>query len=189
MRNFEYTVIRSDRRTLGLQIRPDGTVLVRAPRFASVASVRRFVDEHAEWVEKHLKKINAVSDGNSFKDGKLKEEELKALAERAKQIIPQRVAYYAPIIGVSYGRITIRNQKTRWGSCSSAGNLNFNCLLMLTPDEVIDSVVVHELCHRKYMDHSADFYHEVLKAFPDYRKWNHWLKENGTALMAKNCRN
>ena len=189
MRNFEYTVIRSDRRTLGLQIRPDGTVIVRAPRFASVASVRRFVDEHADWVEKHLKKINAASDGNSFGSGKLTEEELKALAERAKQTIPQRVAYYASIIGVSYGRITIRNQTTRWGSCSSAGNLNFNCLLMLTPDEVIDSVVVHELCHRKYMNHSADFYNEVLKAFPDYKIWNRWLKENGAALMAKNCGN
>ncbi|MBQ6684544.1 MAG: M48 family metallopeptidase, partial [Firmicutes bacterium] len=90
-----------------------------------------------------------------------------------------RVAHYAPLVGVDYGRITIRNQKTRWGSCSSQGNLNFNCLLMLFPDEVIDSVVVHELCHRKHMNHSAKFYKEVERVFPEYRKWHQWLNENG----------
>ena len=99
--------------------------------------------------------------------------------------IPERVAYYAPIAGVSYGRITIRNQKSRWGSCSAKGNLNFNCLLMLTPPEVIDSVVVHELCHRKEMNHSRRFYDEVLRVYPDYHIWNKWLKENGAAIMRR----
>ncbi|MBR4241372.1 MAG: M48 family metallopeptidase, partial [Eubacterium sp.] len=72
---------------------------------------------------------------------------------------------------------------TKWGSCSSKGNLNFNCLLMLTPPEVIDSVVVHELCHRKEMNHSKRFYDEVLRVYPDYKKWNKWLKDNGSAIM------
>ena len=72
-----------------------------------------------------------------------------------------------------------------WGSCTAKGNLNFNCLLMLTPPEVLDSIVVHELCHRKHMNHSAEFYAEVLRVYPDYRKWEKWLKENGKRLIAQ----
>ena len=112
-------------------------------------------------------------------------EDIRSLAEQAMKMIPERVAYYAPRIGVTYGRITIRNQKTRWGSCSAKGNLNFNCLLMLAPPEVVDSVVVHELCHRKEMNHSKKFYEEVLKVFPDYWKWHRWLKDHGAALMKR----
>ena len=111
--------------------------------------------------------------------------EIKALAERAGKVIPERAAYYAPLVGVTYGRITIRCQKTRWGSCSSKGNLNFNCLLMLAPPEVLDSVVVHELCHRLEMNHSKRFYENVLRVFPEYRKWHGWLKEHGAELMRR----
>ena len=82
-------------------------------------------------------------------------------------------------MGVDYGRITIRNQKTRWGSCSAKGNLNFNCLLMLMPTEVIDYVVVHELCHLKEMNHSNAFWREVKQVLPDYRKQVKWLKDEG----------
>ena len=99
--------------------------------------------------------------------------------------IPERAALLAKRIGVEYNRITIRCQKTRWGSCSSKGNLSFNCLLMLTPPEVIDSVIVHELCHLKYMDHSEKFYAEVQKYCPDYRRCNSWLKKNGKVLMMR----
>ena len=87
----------------------------------------------------------------------------KKLASKALDYIPGRVKYYADIIGVTYGKITIRNQKTRWGSCSSKGNLNFNCLLMLMPPEVIDYVVVHELCHRKQMNHSKAFWRKYFQ--------------------------
>jgi predicted metal-dependent hydrolase len=112
-------------------------------------------------------------------------EELQALADKACKIIPDKVRHYANLVGVDYGRITIRNQKTRWGSCSSKGNLNFNCLLMLFPDEVIDSVVVHELCHRKHMNHSAEFYAEVERVCPEYRRCQKWLKENGGLYMGR----
>ena len=88
---------------------------------------------------------------------KLTREKVIALAEEALKVIPERVEYFAKVIGVTYGKITVRNQKTRWGSCSSKGNLNFNCLLMLAPPEVLDYVVVHELCHRKQMNHSKAF--------------------------------
>ena len=115
---------------------------------------------------------------------KLTMDEIRQLADTALEVIPERVKYFAPLVGVTYGRITIRNQRSKWGSCSSKGNLNFNCLLMLAPPEVIDSVVVHELCHRKEMNHSDRFYAEVLRVFPDYHKWDKWLKDNGSILMS-----
>ena len=112
--------------------------------------------------------------------------ELLALAERARRVIPGRVRYYAERLGVSYGRITIRHQKTRWGSCSSSGNLNFNCLLMLAPPEVLDAVVAHELCHRREMNHSKRFYELLYSVCPEYRKWNGWLKKNGPIIQKRN---
>jgi len=86
---------------------------------------------------------------------------------------------------VTYGRITIRNQKTRWGSCSSKGNLNFNCLLMLAPPEVLDYVVVHELCHRMEMNHSKRFWSLVETVLPDYREQEKWLKGEGAVLLRR----
>ena len=99
------------------------------------------------------------------------------MTEEARIVIPERVKYFAKIIGVTYGQITIRHQKTRWGSCSSSGNLNFNCMLMATSPELIDYVVVHELCHRKQMNHSPLFWKEVEEILPDYRNLRSRLRE------------
>lgn len=181
---MEYQIIRSDRKSLGLEVRPDGQVVVRAPRRLGKAEIQKFVTEHESWIRKHLEKVRERQKSRQ-KTKKLSMEEIQSLADQALKVIPERVAYYAPKVGVDYGRITIRNQRSRWGSCSSKGNLNFNCLLMLTPPEVIDSVVVHELCHRKEMNHSDRFYAEVLRVFPDYRKWNQWLKEHGGELIGR----
>ena len=181
---MEYQIIRSDRKSLGLEVRPDGQVVVRAPRRLGKAEIQKFVTEHESWIRKHLEKVRERQKSRQ-ETKKLSMEEIQSLADQALKVIPERVAYYAPKVGVDYGRITIRNQRSRWGSCSSKGNLNFNCLLMLTPPEVIDSVVVHELCHRKEMNHSARFYAEVLRVFPDYRKWNQWLKEHGGELIVR----
>lgn len=179
---MEYGIIRSDRKTLAAEIR-HGKLTVRAPLRASDEDVARFVREHRRWIEKHLARSLAAE--RAADTQRLTVEELRALAEEARRVIPQRAAYYAPLIGVTYCRITIRSQRSRWGSCSRKGNLNFNCLLMLAPPEVLDSVVVHELCHRKEMNHSARFYAEVLRVFPDYRAKYGWLKENGGELMAR----
>ena len=182
-KDIEYTMIRSYRKTIGLEVKPDGQVIVRAPRRLSESEIRGFVQKHRAWILKHQKMVNErVEKRREIR--KLTKQEIQKLADQAVEVIPKRVAYYAPKVGVTYGRITIRNQKTRWGSCSSKGNLNFNCLLMLTPPEVIDSVVVHELCHRKEMNHSKQFYQEVLRVYPDYWKWNRWLKENGSFLLS-----
>ena len=181
--SMEYQIIRSNRKSFSIQIR--GTdLIVRAPLRATDEQVQAVVLQHKGWIEAHMAEARQKSmDAASIE--KLSTEELHALADQAMQVIPQRVEYYAQKIGVTYGRIMIRNQRTRWGSCSSKGNLNFNCLLMLAPPEVLDSVVVHELCHRKEMNHSDRFYAEVLRLFPDYRKWNQWLKDHGSELMAR----
>lgn len=182
MTEYEYSVIRSSRKTLAVEIRNDGTLLVRAPMRTADRDIRRFLVQHADWIDKHMRTAQARMQAGAGQPP-LTEQELRALCDRALKVIPERVAYYAPLVGVTYGRITIRNQRTKWGSCTSAGNLNFNCLLMLAPPEVLDSVVVHELCHRLEMNHSPRFYEQVRRVFPEYDRWNRWLKENGPALM------
>ena len=177
-------IIRSNRKTFALQIKPREGLIVRVPLRATQEQVEKFINDNKDWIEKHLKAMEERQKELSSVD-KLTIDEIRALADEELKVIPERVKHYAPLLGVRYGRITIRNQRSRWGSCSGRKNLNFNCLLMLTPPEVIDSVVVHELAHLKEMNHSERFYAEVLRVFPDYWKWQDWLKENGKAIMAR----
>ena len=179
---MDFDLVRSDRKTLSAEIR-NARLLIRAPRNASRDEITRFIMQNRQWIEKHLAKAAAAE---KEKEGirKLPPEEIRALAEKARELIPERVAFFAGKIGVTYGKITIRLQRTRWGSCSAQGNLNFNCLLMLTPPEVLDSVIVHELCHRKEMNHSRKFYAEIARVMPDYPECRKWLKENGRRILA-----
>ena len=181
--DLRITIIRSDRKTLSVQIK-NGELIARAPLRMKEKDIYAFIDSKKAWIEKHLASSEEVKKAL----GEIQpftEEELKELTEEAKLIIPKRVEHYAPLIGVTYNRITIRSQRTRWGSCSSKGNLNFNCLLVLFPPEVIDSIVVHELCHRKHMNHSPQFYAEIDKVFPEYKKWHKWLNDNGRLYMER----
>ena len=113
-------------------------MLVRAPLQASISQIESLLADKADWIKNAQAKIAAAPPPPV--ENPLSMEEIRALAEKALAYIPERVRYYAPMVGVTFGRITIRNQKSRWGSCSAKGNFNFNCLLMLTPPEVIDSV-------------------------------------------------
>jgi len=181
---LKYTIIRSDRKSVAVEIKPDGQIVVRAPKRMKIQDIQAFVRSREAWIRKHLEEVQ--SDQEKMKTiRKLSMEEIRALADQALKVIPERVKYYAPLVGVTYGNITIRNQRTRWGSCSSRGNLNFNCLLMLAPPEVLDSVVVHELCHRKEMNHSKKFYAEVYRVYPEYDRCHKWLKEHGRELMGR----
>ena len=177
MADLTYRLVRSSRKTLAIQILPDGEVVVRAPMGMPAADIDRFVAQKRSWIEKHLPKAQPQP--------KFTDEQLRELAERARTDLPERVRHFAPLVGVTYGNITIRNQRTRWGSCSGRGNLNFNCLLMLVPDSVRDYVVVHELCHRKEMNHSARFWAEVERVLPDYRKHLDWMREHGQAIIGR----
>ena len=177
MEPISYKLIRSDRRSIGIQITAEG-VVVRAPKGLSAAEIDRFVQSKRDWIESHLAKVPPAQP-------KFSGEEIHRLAEEALKVIPERVRHFAPLVGVTYGGITIRNQHTRWGSCSSKGNLNFNCLLMLTPDHVIDYVVVHELCHRLEMNHSAHFWAHVERVLPDYRQSLQWLKAHERELIGR----
>lgn len=182
---MDVTIIRSNRRKkMELRITEQGEVQVRVPSRTKNDVIEAFVRSHEEWIREHQQKVLARRQ-ETAPVKRLTNEEIHALADQALKVIPERVRYYAPLVGVTYGRITIRNQKSRWGSCSAKGNLNFNCLLMLAPPEVIDSVVVHELCHRLEMNHSARFYQHVYRVFPDYDRCHGWLKTHGTELMRR----
>ena len=185
--DYEITLIRSRRKSLAIEITPELQVVVRAPARMPVREINAFVQEKDDWSRAHLQQMAEKKRlREQYREQALSKEELQELATQAMKLIPQKVHYYAQIIGVTYGRITIRNQRTRWGSCSGKGNLNFNCLLLLMPEEVLDYVVVHELCHRKEMNHSARFWEEVEKILPDYRQRRKWLKDNGGRIMDRN---
>ncbi|SEG00536.1 hypothetical protein SAMN04487934_10684 [Eubacterium ruminantium] len=173
---MEYEIIRSRRKTIAILIKPDCSVVVRAPYRISKSVVEDFVKEKSSWIEKHLDKMKALQEEKP-ECIRLSEEEIRRLSDESLKVIPPRVKEIAEKMGVSYGRITIRNQKTRWGSCSSKGNLNFNCQLMLLPEELRDYVIIHELCHRIEMNHSVRFWTEVERYCPQYMKLRKKLKQ------------
>lgn len=214
--NIEYTLIRSSRKTISLQLRESGEtgkagkggetiapeismlgksgaigntgesgtdlrnikgveVIVRAPRRMALRDINDFVERHRSWIEQRSKQLTEARQNRHVISEQERQEGIRAAKER----IPRRAAYFAQRMGVTYGRITIREQKTRWGSCSSKGNLNFNWKLVLMPEEILDYVVVHELAHRFEMNHSERFWAIVAEVLPDYRERRRMLKEWG----------
>ena len=176
-------LVRSSRKTLAVQIRTDGTVIARAPLRMPKDRILCFLSEKASWIRMQQGRMQEREKMRQQARIHLDAAQEMELRERAKSVLAQRTAYFARQIGVTYGRITVRDQKTRWGSCSQTGNLNFNFRLILAPLEVLDYVVVHELCHRRQMNHSTQFWQEVAQVLPDYRKRKAWLTENGWRLM------
>ena len=162
---LSYRVLRSSRKTVAIQITPQGEVLVRCPRRTKEADIRAFVESKAGWIRRNLEKLEARP-----RLPLLTRDELTELALQAREDLSGRAARFAPRVGVSYGRITIRAQRSRWGSCSAEGNLSFNCLLMLCPDGVRDYVVVHELCHFIHPNHSKQFYGFMEQFMPDWKE-------------------
>ena len=184
-KSYNFDVVRSRRKTVAVEIRPDGSALIRAPYSMPNSVIKSFISEHEYWIEEHIKKAREKrKELGEIKP--LTREELLELVEQARGYLPPRIKHYADILGVKYGMITIRNQHTRWGSCSAKGNLNFNCLLMLMPEEVRDYVVVHELCHRLEMNHSKRFWSLVEGVMPDYKRIRKLLDEEGSKVMLRN---
>lgn len=183
-KDFDIELIRSSRKSIAIEIDRDLKIKVRAPQRMNQNQIMRFVKEKEQWIRLHLAKMIQLQkmqekEMTDTQRVTLTPEDLQRLMVLARREIPVRVKYFAELMGVTYGKITIRNQKTRWGSCSQVGNLNFNCHLMEMPTEILDYVVVHELCHRKQMNHSRLFWMEVEKVLPDYQVRQRWLKQNG----------
>ena len=175
---MQYTLIRSNRRTLAVQIKPDGTIIVRSPLYTDENKINKFLSEKSRWIEKHLKELRAAEVLPEYT-----EIEIKGFMRTAKRVLPAKVEYYAKLIGVSYNKITIRKARTVWGSCTVKGNLNFNCLIAALPCEIADYVIIHELCHRKQMNHSRAFWDTVFKYCPDYQIRRKWLKTYGQQYL------
>lgn len=182
MKELSVKIIRSSRRTTALELRPDLSVIIRVPWHVSDTEALNFLNKKSDWLKKHIHKIQMQKSSSA---PAFTAEEVRQMSEHALAVFPEKVKYYADILQVTYGRITIRSQKTRWGSCSAKGNLNFNCLLMLAPDEVIDYVIVHELCHRLEMNHSPAFWSLVESVLPDYKTRQKWLKDYGKELIKR----
>ena len=185
---MDIVVIRSDRRSFAIEIGMDKKIKVRVPRRASKAQIEEMLKAKHDWILKTLDKIEQrnTAEAREYEEAKpLSSEEVKKLKKEARNHLASMTEYWAEKIGVSYGRISIRGQKTRWGSCSSKGNLNYNYLLILCPDDVIEYVVIHELCHRVYMNHSKRFWEKIEEFCPNYRQARKWLKQNGKSLIVR----
>lgn len=189
-KTIEYRFIRSDRQSISIEIGENG-LTVKAPKYAALADINHFLHLKKRWILAHLdamqerveKRESELAQTTSYHlsdDQKLSLE--KRYRELARNYIEQRVQYYTHLLNVSCQRITIREQKTRWGSCSSNGTLSFHWKLILAPPKVLDYVVVHETCHLLHMNHSPDFWAEVESLMPDYKVHRMWLKKNGARL-------
>ncbi|MCR5369425.1 MAG: M48 family metallopeptidase [Clostridium sp.] len=173
---FRAVLIRSDRTTISLQIKPDGKIVLRAPRRVPERELREFMESRTDWMGKHLLET-ARRMARREEEAVPDQAELQRKKKEFSAVLAEKTAYYAARMGIQYNRITIRSQKTRWGSCSSAGNLNFNIRLADVPEELLDYVIVHELAHRREMNHSTDFWKIVEREIPDWRDRRKRLKE------------
>lgn len=181
---YNVEVRRSKRKSAAIKITADMQIVVFVPLYVSDNEIERMVISKSKWIDEHMLKVQSTIDERS-KLEKITFEQIKELADQAVEYIPKRVKYYSEKENFVYNKITIKNLVSRWGSCSTKGNLNFNCLLMLTPDYVIDYIVVHELCHLREMNHSEKFWAEVEKIMPDYQRAELWLKQNGGNLISR----
>ena len=183
-----YDLIRTSRKTIAIQITLDGDVTVRAPKDCDKEEIDDLIRDRQAWIEEKRAEFLAEKRERERRQEQFPEitpENEPEFRRLAKEKIRSRVAFFAERVGVDYGKITIKDTKSRWGSCSYQGNLNFCWRLILAPDEVLDYIVVHELCHRLEMNHSERFWAEVGQVLPEYEKSKEWLKENGLALLER----
>ena len=178
---LECQIIPSNRRSISIQITPERKIVVRVPKWISAYQLDALLSEKKDWILKHYQSIPEPKELSIREQNQLAALE-KRYRKAAKEYIPGRVAHFHQFTGGVYDKVVIRDQKTRWGSCSSNGTLSFNYRLMLAPPQILDYVVVHELCHLKHMNHSPEFWAAVEKVLPDYKERRKWLKEHGNEL-------
>lgn len=168
---MNYEVIFSDRKTLAICIK-DGRVIVRAPRGTKQRKIEEALNAHNRWIDKHLERQK-----ERVVNRELSDEQIAHLKKNAKAILPIKAERFAAAMGLKYGKITITSAKTRFGSCTSKGNISFSYRLMLYPEAAIDYVVVHELAHLVELNHSKRFYAIIEKYLPDYKERRKLLKK------------
>ena len=157
-----YELIRSDRKTLSLQVTRDGRVVVRAPRFLAESAIRRFVREKSGWIARQLERQRPPHPEPTAA-------ELAALKARAKEQIVPLVELWSRRTGLVPTGVKITAARTRYGSCSGKNSLCFSCFLADSPPQAVEAVVVHELCHIKEKNHGPRFYALLEGYLPDYR--------------------
>ena len=170
---MEYEIIRSRRRTMALEVRRDGTVLVRAPQSAGTAAIARFVGSHEAWIAEKQERMRLRAQAHPEPSA----EQAKQYRQLAERVLPEKVAGWSRVMGVQPTALRISSARTRFGSCSGKNSITFSWRLMQYPDEAVEYVVVHELCHIRHHDHSAAFWAEVARYMPDYRQRREWLKQ------------
>lgn len=161
---IKYSVIRSKRKTLSLQVNDKCEVIVRAPLRYPESKINEFVKEHTAWIEKAVLRQKQ----NSFKFDSLTESEIEFLKNRLREYLPGKLDYYSELMEVRHNGYKVTSARKRFGSCSGRNTLCFSYILMLYPEEAIDYVIVHELAHIRYHNHSKDFYRFIESVMPDY---------------------
>ena len=185
-----YTLVRSSRRrSFALIVREDASLEVRVPLRFRKKDLQSFLRMHTSWILSHMASQRRRQAWKEEQSRHLSEEAALLLKKNSmkkmRSLLQDRIGYYEPLLPsphLAITRISIRAQKTRWGSCSSRGTLSFNWKLYLAPPSCLDYVVVHELCHLVHMNHSPAFWAEVKRIMPDYLIWKMWLRENGDTL-------
>ena len=168
----DYEIVFSSRKTIVININPDGTVIVRAPVGTNKNKIDKFVRENEDKIEKAKERFGPKSE--LYKTASPEEE--KMLRKRARELLPPKVAHYSSLIGVTPGRVSITGARRSFGSCSGKNNISFSFYLMRFPEEAIDYVVVHELCHILHHNHSKEFYKEIEKILPDFEQRRRLLR-------------
>jgi predicted metal-dependent hydrolase len=171
---LEYTLLRGKRKTLTIYVRVGGKVEVRAPHQASLASIERFISEKERWI--HKTKLRIDAENANKRVIRLTAQQKLNLTRELCEYLEMRTPQIAALAGVSYGKIRVGNAEKRWGSCTADGKLTFTWRLALLPEDVIDYVIAHELCHRREMNHSPRFWELVGQLIPDYREKRGALK-------------
>ncbi|HEY2431839.1 MAG TPA: SprT family zinc-dependent metalloprotease [Vicinamibacterales bacterium] len=170
---IHYVRVRTARRYV-MRVRPDGALRVTIPRGGSQAEARRFADRHRGWALRQRATVLAAKRPPDVE---------RALKDRAQRELPPRLFALAAANGLTVRRITIRDQRSRWGSCSPKAHIALNYRLLLMPESVRDYILVHELMHLRQPDHSRAFWRLVEAACPAFREAERWLRRHGSALF------
>ena len=171
---YDYELIRSRRKTMALEITRDCRVLVRAPLYMSQTRIDDFVAANERWIAKHLAQMQEKA---ASAPPPPTEAEIAALKERARAILPEKVAYWSAVMGLSPTGVKITSARRRYGSCSGRNSLCFSCFLIEKPEAAIDLVVVHELCHIWVKNHGPNFYTLLAQYLPDYKEREKLLRD------------